>query len=72
MCSFVLCNNVIPFYIHVLFHYGLSQDIDYSSLCYIARPCHLSMLYIVVSICYSQTPINSPLHPPLSLGNHKS
>ena len=22
-------------YIHILFHYGLSQDIDYSSLCYI-------------------------------------
>ena len=24
---------------HILFHYGLSQDIEYSSLCYIVGPC---------------------------------
>ena len=32
---------------HVLFHYGLSQDIKYSCLCYRVGPCHLSMLYII-------------------------
>ena len=35
---------------HILFcilsHYGLSQDIEYSSLCYIVGPCCLSTLYI--------------------------
>ena len=35
---------------HNPFHYGLLQDIVYSSLCYTVRPC-LSILYIVVGIC---------------------
>ena len=28
----------------ILFHYGLSQDIEYSSLCYTIGPCCLSIL----------------------------
>ena len=28
---------------HVLFHYGLLQDIEYSSLCYTVGPCCLSI-----------------------------
>ena len=42
-----------PIYIHVyilfkniLFHYGLSQDIEYSSLCYTVEPYCLYILYI--------------------------
>ena len=39
---------------HILFHiyfpYSLSQDIEYSSLCYIVRPCYLSILYIPICI----------------------
>ena len=35
---------------NILFHYGLSQDTEYSSLCYTVRPC-LSILYIQVYIC---------------------
>ena len=31
---------------HILFHYGLSQDIEYSSVCYTVGPCCLSSLYI--------------------------
>ena len=27
---------------HILFHYGLSQDIEYNSLCYTIGPCGLS------------------------------
>ena len=27
----------IVFLFHILFHYGLSQDIEYSSLCYIVQ-----------------------------------
>ena len=42
-------------YIYILFQiffrYWLLQDIEYSSLCYIAGPCCLSVLYIVVCIC---------------------
>ena len=36
---------------HNLFHYGLSQDIEYSSLYYTAGPCCLFILYIMVYIC---------------------
>ena len=31
---------------HIIFHYALSQDIKYSSLCYTVGPCYLSILYI--------------------------
>ena len=45
-------------YIHVvfpiLFHYGLSQDNQYSSLCYKVGPCCPSILHIRVSICQLQ------------------
>ena len=32
------------FFLIILFHYGLSQNIEYSSLCYTVRPCCLSIL----------------------------
>ena len=42
-------------YVYILFsdsfHYRLSQDIEYCSLCYTAGPCCLSILYTVVCIC---------------------
>ena len=42
-------------YIHILFrilfHYGLSQDIEYSSLCYTVGSCCLSIFCIIVCIC---------------------
>ena len=36
---------------HILSHYGSLQGMEYSSLCYTAGPCCLSILYIVVCIC---------------------
>ena len=42
--------HIQTFFFHILFHYGLSQDIEYSSLCYTAGPCCLSILYIIVCI----------------------
>ena len=36
---------------HILFHYGLSQDTECSSLCYTVGPCCLSILCIIVCIC---------------------
>ena len=52
---------------HVLFHslfcYGLSQDIEYSSLCYIVGPCCLCILYVIVYICRSQN-LNPSLPQP--------
>ena len=36
---------------YILFHYSLSQDIEYRSLCYMVRPYYLSILYIIVCIC---------------------
>ena len=46
-------DSVIYMYIlfHTLFHYGLSQDIEYSSPCYTVGPCCLSILYIIGCIC---------------------
>ena len=46
-------DSVIHIYVlfHILFHYGLSQDIEYSSLCFTVGPCCLSVLYIIVCIC---------------------
>ena len=43
-------------YIHILFHYSLLQEIECSSLCCTVGPCCLSILYIIVGICYSQIP----------------
>ena len=51
--SFLVCGKVIQLYIdifHILFHYGLSQDIKDSSLCYIVGPCCLSILRIIVCV----------------------
>ena len=36
------------FFFYILFHYGLSQDIEYSSLCYTVGPCCLSILYMCI------------------------
>ena len=48
-------DSVIHIYIyilfHSLFHYGLLQNIEYSSLCYILRHWYLSALYVIVCIC---------------------
>ena len=42
---FVLYSKVthsyINFLFYILFYYGLSQDIDYSSLCYIVWGCRI-------------------------------
>ena len=52
-------DSVVHIYIlfHILFHYGLSQDIGYSPLCCTVGPCCLSILDIIVCIC------SSPDHP---------
>ena len=46
-------DSVIHIYIvfYIIFHYGLSQDIEFSFLCYTVGPCCLSILYIIVCIC---------------------
>ena len=36
---------------HIISHYGLSQNIAYSSLCYTVGSSCLSILYIIVCIC---------------------
>ena len=48
---------------------GTSGTSEQSSLCYTIGPCWLSILYIVVCICQSQTP-NLSL-PPSPFGNHE-
>ena len=59
-------DSVIHIYIlfHIIFHYGLSQDIEYSFLCYTVGPCCLSILYIRGP----QPPV--PVHILLGTGTH--
>ena len=38
----------IFFLFHILSHYGLSQDVEYSSLCFMVGSCYLSILYILI------------------------
>ena len=42
---------LIYVFFHILFHYGLSQDTEYRSLCYVLGPCCLPVLYPLVRIC---------------------
>jgi len=35
-------------FLYIFFHYGLSQDIEYSFLCYTVAPCCLFILYIIL------------------------
>ena len=78
------CANVIEtnsfsffFFTHIyiskiiLFHYGLSQDIQYSSLCYTLGPCCLSVLNCNTFL-HLRTPNSQSISPCLLLGNHKS
>ena len=55
----------------ILFHYGLSQDIQYSSLCYTLGPCCLSILNATLFL-HVPTPNFQSISPCLLLGNHKS
>ena len=48
---------------HIIFYYGLSQGIEYSSMCYRVGPYYL-LKYIIVYICWSQTPNPPPPTPP--------
>ena len=66
MCKFLVYSKVIQLYIYVhsfwyIFHYDLSQDIEYSSLCSTVGPCCLStfscifyfiLFYFFFFLCY--------------------
>ena len=43
--------NLYPYSAFILFCYGLSQNVDYSCLCYTAGPCCSPILYVIVFIC---------------------
>ena len=42
--------HIYTFFFYILFHYGLSQGSEYSSLCFTVGPCCVSILYIIVCI----------------------
>ena len=48
--------HIQTFFLNILFHYGLPQDIDYNALHYTVGICCLSVLRITVSIRQSHTP----------------
>ena len=78
LCSFLVYSKVILLYIslslsiyiyihthmyfQILFHYGLSQDTEYSSLCFTVGPCCLSLIYKVLCICQMSFSISSSLN----------
>ena len=54
LCQFLLYSKVTQLYVYILFnilfHYGLSQEIGYSSLCYTVGLCCLLILNVIVCI----------------------
>ena len=68
--SVIYCIHIYILF-HILLHDGLSQDIEYSSLCCTVGLCCLSIMNIIVCICSPHTP--NPFFPyPLPLDNHRS
>ena len=67
-----MCSKVIQLYIlfHIIFHYTLLQDTEYSSLFCTVGPCCLSVLYTIAWILQSQTPKLAASFT-LPFGNHK-
>ena len=49
--TYLLLYMCIHIIFHIHFHYGVSQNIEYGSLCYTVGLCCLSVLYIIVCIC---------------------
>ena len=45
------CDSDMYSFFYILFHYGLSQDTEYSSLCSTVGPCCLSIVYTIACIC---------------------
>ena len=64
-----ICIHISPLF-WISFPFKSSQNIEQSSLCYTVGSHQLSVLYIVVDICQSQS-LNSSHSPPCPLGNHK-
>ena len=67
LCYFLVYSKVIQIYsFSYSFPYGILEDIEYGSLCFIVGPCCLSILYVVVHICRRQwrpTPVLLPGRP---------
>ena len=58
-------------FFNILFHYDLSQEIGYSSLCYAAGSCCLSILNGIVCLFQLQTPSPSLFLPVLPFASTK-
>ena len=48
-------------YTHILFHYGSSQDLEHSPLCYTVRPCCLFILLYIYQLASANSKL--PIHP---------
>ena len=64
--------HVYRFFFHILFNYGLSQDIKYRCLCHMEGPWCLPILNAIVFTWYKLSPSSLPLAPtslsPMSVG----
>ena len=73
LCQSLLYSKVTQFYTYIhsffniLFHYGLSQEIGYSSLYYTVGRCCLSILTVIVWVYQPQIPSPSLSLPPAPL-----
>ena len=48
-------------FLYILFHCDLSQDIEFSSLCYIVVPCYPSILCVTSSVQFSHSVMSDSL-----------
>ena len=76
MLTYTVQNSDSIIHIHSFshfFHYGLSQDFEYSFQCCTVEPCYFSIPYVILIafICWSQTS-NPPLPHSSPLGNHRA
>ena len=55
---------------HILFHYGLLQDIEYPFLCYTAEPClfmpYNSLCLLIATSQFIPTPLPPPQQPQIT------
>ena len=71
LCQFLLYNKAtqsytyIHFFSYIIFHHGLSQETQYSSLCYTARSHCLSIPNVIVCVAQLPIPCLSHFLPPL-------
>ena len=74
-CTNLCCTakwlSFIDILLYILFHDGLSWDIEYNSLCYSVGPCWLSILNVIVVTTNPKLPVYPSLPHPLATASQE-